>query len=135
MRKRFPFPSEVGNIDADWKRFFKLQFDDLYPTLQTFTPVLVGVTDGNEPVEFVVTSDLVRMGRLWNVNITVTGASVASGAYLELPFSSFATSLFLIKLDTDTAPLVAYIEKNTSRLYLPDWTSSTRVIISGTAGE
>ncbi len=130
MRKRFPFPSEVGNIDPDWKRFLKDEFDDLYPQLQTFTPVLVGVT--GDPV---VTSDLVRMGRLWNVNIEVNGTSTASGAYLELPFTSFATSLFLIKMDTDTTPKVAYIEKNTTRLYLPDWTNVTRVIISGTAGE
>ena len=130
MRTRFPFPSEVGNIDFDWKRFLKRQFDDLYPPLQPFTPVVTGVT--GDPV---VTSDLVRMGRLWNVNIEVTGTSTAVGAYLELPFTSYATSLFLIKMDTDTTPKVAYIEKNTTRLMLPDWTSVSRVIISGMAGE
>ncbi len=130
MRKRFPFPSEVGNIDADWKRFHKLQFDDLYPTLQSFTPVLTGVS--GDPV---VTSDMIRQGRLWNVNIDIVGASVASGGYLELPFTSFATSLFMVKMDTDVNAMVAYIEKNTTRLYLPDWTASARVIISGTAGE
>ncbi len=129
MRKRFPFPSEIENIDADWKRFLKLEFDDLYPNLQPFTPVLVNVSGGP------VTSDLVRMGRLWNVNIEIAGNSVSSGGYLELPFTSFATSLFLIKMDTDTTPKVAYIEKNTTRLYLPNWTASSRVIISGTAGE
>ncbi len=129
-RKRFPFPSEVGNIDPDWKRFLNDQFNDLYPTLQTFKPVLVGVTGSPE-----VTSDLIRMGRFWNVNIEITGASVASGAYLELPFTSFATSLFMVKMDTDDAAKVAYIDKNTTRLYLPDWNVSARVIISGTAGE
>ncbi|MES2367607.1 MAG: hypothetical protein V4563_17155 [Pseudomonadota bacterium] len=108
----------------------KLLFDDLYPQLQPFTPALVGVTDSPT-----VTSNLVRMGRLWNVNIEITGSSTASGAYLELPFISFATSLFLIKMDTDATPKVAYIEKNTTRLYLPDWTGVSRVIISGTAGE
>jgi hypothetical protein len=130
MRVRFPFPAQVEGIDSNWKRFLNLLFDDLYPQLQTFTPVFSGVT--GSPT---VTSGLVRMGRLWNVNIELTGASTASSAYLDLPFASFATSLFLIKVDTDTAPKVAYIEKNTTRLYLPNWTSSSRVIISGTAGE
>lgn len=135
MRKRFPFPTQVEGIDENWKRYLNLQFNDLYPTLQPFDPVLTGVTDGHDPVEFVVTTDLVRMGRLWNVNITVTGASEAVNAYLELPFTSFATTNFLVKLDTDTTPKVAYIEKNTTRLMLPDWSASTRVIISGTGGE
>ncbi len=128
-RKRFPFPSEIEGMPVDWKRFLKLQFDDLYPILQTAVLTVTGVTGG------VVSNDIIRQGRLWNVNITITGASVASGAYLDLPFSCFATSLFLIKMDTDTTPKVAYIEKNTTRLYLPDWTASSRVIISGTAGE
>ena len=134
MRTRFPFPYQVENLDQNWKRFLNLQFNDLYPLIQAYNPVITGITDGHEPVQFVVTSDLVRMGRLWNVNIEITGSSVAYSAYLELPFTSFATSLFLVKLDTDSTPKVAYIEKNTTRLYLPDWTAD-RVIISGTAGE
>ncbi len=132
MRKRFPFPALVEGMVPDWKRFLNLQFDDLYPTLQVFIPALVNVSD---PDDFTVSSDLIRMGRLWNVNITIMGASVASGAYVYLPFTSYATSLFLIKMDTDATAKVAYIEKNTNRLNLPDWTSTTRVIISGMAGE
>ncbi len=116
-------------ISLDWKRFLKFQFDDLYPALQPFTPVIVGLEGGE------VSTDLVRMGRLWNVNITVSGASTATAAYVDLPFTSFATSLFMAKLDGDSNAKVAYIEKNTSRLFLPDWSASTRVIISGTAGE
>ncbi len=135
MRKRFPFPAMVEGLVPEWKRFLNLLFYDLYPNLQPFTPVPVGVTDGNDPVEFVVTSGLVRMGRLWNVNITFEGDSVSSNGYLELPFTSYANTLFMVKMDTDTTPLVAYIEKNTTRLYLPDWNSTTRVMISGTAGE
>lgn len=130
MRKRFPFPQQVEGLPPDWKRFLNLQFDDLYPTLQPFAPVIDGVTG-----DTTVTTDMVRMGRLWNVNITVTGASVATDAHVELPFTSFATTLFLVKMDTDATPLVAYIEKNTTRLNLPDWTSTDRVIISGMAGE
>lgn len=132
MRKRFPFPSEVGNIDADWKRFLKLQFDDIYPQIQPFTPTLVNVSN---PDNYTVTTDLIRQARLWSVNIDIVGSSTSTNGYMELPFTSFATSLFLVKMDTDTTPKVAYIEKNTTRLILPDWTSATRVIISGTAGE
>ncbi len=132
MRKRFPFPSEIEGIPADWKRFLKFQFDDLYPAIQGYTPAVVNVFN---PDNYSVTSDLNRMGRMWQVSFVFDGPSTCVSGYLELPFVSYSTNLFLVKVDIDPAPKTAYVDKNTSRLYLPDWSSSSRVIISGTAGE
>lgn len=131
MRIRPIFPEQIGGIPDDWKRYLKAVHDDLYPQLQGFTPTIPGLSNG------VVSAQLMRMGRFWNINITVTpssGSSTTSGAYADLPFSAFSNSSFVVNVDASTT-LSAYILKNTSRLYLPDWTSNSRVIVSGTVGE
>lgn len=131
MRNRPVFPQQIDGIQDDWKRYFKSLHDDLYPQIQGFTPVVPGLDGG------VVSSQLARQGRLWNVNITIVPIeteSTTSGAYLDLPFVSFADASFVVNVDANQT-LSAYILKNTSRLFLPDWTSSSRVIISGMAGE
>jgi hypothetical protein len=130
-RNRPAFPLQLDGIDEEWKAFFKDQFDDLYPKIQSYLPIITGLTDG------VVSGALMRMGRMWNVSITVTpssSSSVASGAYVDLPFTVYSNVAFVVNIDA-TSTKSGYILKNTSRLFLPDWTSSTRVIVSGMAGE
>jgi hypothetical protein len=130
-RNRPLFPIQIEGIPEDWKTFLKAQYDDLYPQIKPYLPIINGLTGG------VASGALMRMGRLWNVSITVTpasGSSVASGAYVDLPFTVYANAVFVANIDATTTAS-AYILKNTTRLFLPDWTSSSRVIISGMAGE
>lgn len=127
-RTRPVFPAQIGGLPDDWKRFLKDFFGDVYPQIQPFTPTVPGLTGG------VVSSQLARQGRVWNVNITVDGSSATTSAYIDIPFMSFADAALVVNVDANSTQS-AYILKNTNRLYLPNWTSSLRVIISGTVGE
>ena len=122
MKPQFPTNTD---LPQEWLFYLKKLHEEIYPNLQQYHPIISNLTGGS------ITGGLLKQNRIWVVSVTITGNSSAAGASFTLPFNLSFTSLF--KVDMDGEAKFARVQGNT--ILLPDWTSKSLVIISGTAGE
>jgi hypothetical protein len=98
----------------------------LFPKAQVWNPSMGGVTAGSTEASYTT------MGGVTVFSVAFQGPTTASvGAYIDLPFEVSQYSVFSVAVSGSMLPAV--VDKGSSRLYLPSWPSSGRVIISGTA--
>jgi hypothetical protein len=121
------FPHADTSIPEVWKTFLKSMYDDLYPKIQPFSPLVAGMTGGT------VSGGYSRQGRHWIISVVVQGSSSTSSAYFEIPFNASTVSVFTVKIGNDLKPAKVNLGEN--KVYLPNWTSSEPVYINGILGE
>lgn len=126
MKRQPILPKTDKSWNEDSNAYRKALHEDLYPKNQAWNPPKGGFTSTAVDAEYV------RMARLWVFSIMITGPSVGNaGAYIDLPFEVSQYSVFSVAIGE--AMTAATIDKGSSRLYLPSWASTARVIISGVA--
>jgi hypothetical protein len=108
----------------------KLVHEDIYPRIQSYTPVISNVSNAS------VSAGYLRQGRCWFVSIVIrpivpSTPIVSSGGSFELPFKSFAPWTFLVRVDGTLLPAVV----DSSTVMLPSFSSLNEVVITGQAAE
>ncbi len=126
------FPQEAKIQPQEVKDWMKLVQDDIYPQTQVFTPTISGLSANPGPVSITGGSNRI-IGPMWAVAVIVSGGSIASGAYFDLPFNVKNTAVFSVRFE-DGSGKMALCDINEKRVYLPDWTTTGRVVINGMVG-
>lgn len=97
--------------------------EDIYPKDQSWTPSTGGVTSAS------ITGSYVRMARQTSFSIDIQGPTASSSGYIDLPFMVAQASVFNVAVTGLNQS--ATVNKGESRLYLPNWTTTSRALVSG----
>lgn len=112
------FPTAIATSE-DKAQYQKRLYDDLYPKITPFNPVITGLTGGT------VSGLSIRQARMWTLSITIAGVSTASGASFQLPFTPFATTLCSVK----SGSTMLAGSSNGDTMNLPDWSGVSDVVL------
>ena len=110
-----PLVPDKESADA----YRKSLHENLFPNEIAWAPISSGVTG-------TFTAGYFGMGRVWSFSISITSGTSSPGSYIDLPITAYQTTIFNVSVGGLNKP--ANVNKNTTRLYLPEWTSQEATI-------
>ena len=126
MRRSPILPNSEKGWSESANAYRQSLHEDLYPKEIAWSPTAPGTTNGG------ISGSYIRMGRFYSFSIVLEAPTSSSpGAYIDLPFAVQQASVFSVAVGGLVKPGI--VNKGEVRLYLPDWSTSSRAVISGVA--